>query len=104
MLALQYKGGVIKDYPMIPGIDFVGTVESSVNEKFIKGDQVLVTGYDTGMTHTSRFSEYAQVPSDWIIPLPKSLSKKVSMIYGTAGFTTALSIFELQNSGMTVNQ
>jgi acrylyl-CoA reductase (NADPH) len=104
MLALQYKGGVIKDYPMIPGIDFVGTVESSVNEKFIKGDQVLVTGYDTGMTHTGGFSEYAQVPSDWIIPLPKSLSKKESMIYGTAGFTAALSIFELQNSGMTVDQ
>lgn len=104
MLGLQYKGGVIKDYPMIPGIDFVGTVESSVSEKFNKGDQVLVTGYDVGMTHTGGFSEYAQVPSDWVIPLPKGLSNKESMIYGTAGFTAALSIFELQKSGMTVDE
>lgn len=102
MLALQYKGGVIKDYPMIPGIDFVGTVESSVDEKFNKGDQVLVTGYDVGMTHTGGFSEYAQVPSEWVIPLPNDLSNKEAMIYGTAGFTAALSIFELQNNGMNV--
>ncbi|MCD8882644.1 oxidoreductase [Mammaliicoccus sciuri] len=104
MLGLQYKGGVIKDYPMIPGIDFVGTVESSEDQKFKKGDQVLVTGYDVGMTHTGGFSEYAQIPSDWLIPLPKGLSSKESMIYGTAGFTAALSIFELQNNGMTVEQ
>ncbi|MGK3150543.1 acryloyl-CoA reductase [Staphylococcus shinii] len=104
MLGLQYKGGVIKDYPMIPGIDFVGTVESSVDKKFGKGDPVLVTGYDVGMTHTGGFSEYAQVPSNWLIPVPKGLSNKESMIYGTAGFTAALSIFELQKSGMSVDQ
>ncbi|EUY17616.1 TPA: alcohol dehydrogenase catalytic domain-containing protein, partial [Staphylococcus aureus] len=62
MLALQYKGGVIRDYPMIPGIDFAGIVESSSNDKFKEGDNVLVTGYDVGVTHTGGFSEYAQVP------------------------------------------
>lgn len=52
MLALQYNGGVIRDYPMIPGIDFAGIVESSSNDKFKEGDNVLVTGYDVGVTHT----------------------------------------------------
>nr|WP_324288504.1 hypothetical protein [Staphylococcus aureus] len=55
MLALQYKGGVIRDYPMIPGIDFAGIVESSSNDKFKEGDNVLVTGYDVGVTHTGGF-------------------------------------------------
>ena len=71
MLALQYNGGVIRDYPMIPGIDFAGIVESSSNDKFKEGDNVLVTGYDVGVTHTGGFSEYAQVPGEWIVPIPQ---------------------------------
>lgn len=102
MLALQYKGGVIRDYPMIPGIDFAGIVESSANDKFKEGDNVLVTGYDVGMTHTGGFSEYAQVPGEWIVPLPQEMSIKESMLYGTAGFTAALSIFELEKYGMSI--
>ncbi|MDG0844338.1 oxidoreductase [Staphylococcus equorum] len=102
MLGLQYKGGVIRDYPMIPGIDFSGIVESSSNEKFKEGDNVLVTGYDVGMTHTGGFSEYARVPGEWIIPLPQEMSIKESMVYGTAGFTAALSIFELEKQGMNI--
>ena len=102
MLALQYKGGVIRDYPMIPGIDFSGIVESSSNDKFKEGDNVLVTGYDVGMTHTGGFSEYAQVPGEWIVPIPQEMSIKESMVYGTAGFTAALSIFELEKYGMNI--
>ncbi|MGC9673441.1 oxidoreductase [Staphylococcus haemolyticus] len=102
MLGLQYKGGVIRDYPMIPGIDFAGIVESSSNEKFKEGDNVLVTGYDVGMTHTGGFSEYARVPGEWVIPLPQEMSIKESMVYGTAGFTAALSIFELEKQGMNI--
>lgn len=101
MLALQYKGGVIRDYPMIPGIDFAGIVESSSNDKFKEGDNVLVTGYDVGVTHTGGFSEYAQVPGEWI-PIPQEMSIKESMVYGTAGFTAALSIFELEKYGMNI--
>lgn len=102
MLALQYKGGVIRDYPMIPGIDFAGIVESSSNDKFKEGDNVLVTGYDVGVTHTGGFSEYAQVPGEWIVPIPQEMSIKESMVYGTAGFTAALSIFELEKYGMNI--
>lgn len=104
MLGLQYKGGVIRDYPMIPGIDFAGIVESSSNDKFKEGDSVLVTGYDVGMTHTGGFSEYARVPGEWIIPLPKEMSIKESMVYGTAGFTAGLSIFELEKHGMNIKE
>ncbi|EKK3143644.1 acryloyl-CoA reductase [Staphylococcus aureus] len=102
MLALQYNGGVIRDYPMIPGIDFAGIVESSSNDKFKEGDNVLVTGYDVGVTHTGGFSEYAQVPGEWIVPIPQEMSIKESMVYGTAGFTAALSIFELEKYGMNI--
>ncbi|WP_248313842.1 oxidoreductase [Staphylococcus aureus] len=102
MLASQYKGGVIRDYPMIPGIDFAGIVESSSNDKFKEGDNVLVTGYDVGVTHTGGFSEYAQVPGEWIVPIPQEMSIKESMVYGTAGFTAALSIFELEKYGMNI--
>ncbi len=56
---------------MIPGIDFAGIVESSLNDKFKEGDNVLVTGYDVGVTHTGGFSEYAQVPGEWIVLFPK---------------------------------
>ncbi|HDM8665144.1 TPA: oxidoreductase [Staphylococcus aureus] len=102
MLALQYNGGVIRDYPMIPGIDFAGIVESSSNDKFKEGDNVLVTGYDVGVTHTGGFSEYAQVPGEWIVPILQEMSIKESMVYGTAGFTAALSIFELEKYGMNI--
>ncbi|MBD1757710.1 acryloyl-CoA reductase, partial [Staphylococcus aureus] len=90
------------DYPMIPGIDFAGIVESSSNDKFKEGDNVLVTGYDVGVTHTGGFSEYAQVPGEWIVPIPQEMSIKESMVYGTAGFTAALSIFELEKYGMNI--
>ncbi|WP_435739437.1 YhdH/YhfP family quinone oxidoreductase [Enterococcus faecalis] len=100
MLAVQKNGGVIRNYPMIPGIDLSGTIEESADPNYTKGQQVLVTGYDMGMTHTGGFSEYARVPSSWIVRLPENLSMKEAMIFGTAGLTSALSIFELEKNGM----
>ncbi|MBZ2202690.1 MAG: YhdH/YhfP family quinone oxidoreductase [Liquorilactobacillus hordei] len=100
MLAVQKNGGVIRRYPMIPGIDLSGTIEESTDPKYTIGQQVLVTGYDMGMTHTGGFSEYARVPSSWIVRLPENLSMKEAMIFGTAGLTSALSVFELEKNGM----
>ncbi|HAP4001474.1 TPA: YhdH/YhfP family quinone oxidoreductase [Enterococcus faecalis] len=100
MLAVQKNGGVIRSYPMIPGIDLSGTVEESTDSRYSKGQQVLVTGYTIGMSHTGGFSEYARVPSSWVVPLPENLSMKDAMIFGTAGLTAALSIFELEKNGM----
>lgn len=104
MLAVQTKGGVINNYPMIPGIDLSGTVVSSDNSKFKKGQNVLVTGFQTGMTHTGGYAEYARVPAEWVVALPEGLSLHDAMVIGTAGFTAALSIMTLESKGMSPNR
>ena len=104
MLAVQKNGGVIRKYPMIPGIDLSGTIVESNNPEFSIGQEVLVTGYDMGMSHTGGLSEYTRIPSSWVIPLPKNLSLKESMIYGTAGLTAGLSIDALEEEGMSLNK
>lgn len=86
--------GVTKNYPHTPGIDAAGIVVASNNDK------VLVTGYDLGMNTSGGFAEYISVPSDWVVKLPENLTLKESMIYGTAGFTAALSVYKLINSGV----
>ncbi len=101
MLAVQTKGGVINNYPMIPGIDLSGTVVSSGSDKFKEGQEVLVTGFQTGMTHTGGYSEYARVPAEWVVALPEGLSLHDAMVIGTAGFTAALSIMTLESKGMS---
>lgn len=100
MLAVQTKGGVISKYPMIPGIDLSGTVVSSESSKFKEGQNVIVTGFQTGMTHTGGYSEYVRVPDEWVVALPEGLSLRDSMVIGTAGFTAALSIMTLESHGM----
>ncbi|PFB13681.1 YhdH/YhfP family quinone oxidoreductase [Bacillus cereus] len=102
MLALQKNGGVIRNYPMIPGIDLSGTVVSSSDNQFSKGQKVIVTGFAMGMSHTGGFAEYAKVPAEWVVPLPNGLTLKDAMVFGTAGLTAALSILSLQKNGMSV--
>ncbi len=104
MLAVQPKGGVIRSYPMIPGIDLAGTVVSSESDAFTLGQEVLVTGYELGMSHTGGFSEYARVPKEWVIPLPEGVSLKDVMVYGTAGLTAMLSILALEKAGLSENK
>ncbi|MFK4973035.1 YhdH/YhfP family quinone oxidoreductase [Lactococcus garvieae] len=104
MLAVQKNGGVIRKYPMIPGIDLCGTIVESNDPAFSIGQEVLVTGYDMGMSHTGGLSEYTRIPSSWVIPLPKNLSLKEAMIYGTAGLTAGLSIDALEEEGMSLNK
>lgn len=99
-LAVKTRGGVIRNYPMIPGIDLCGTVVSSSVEEFQEGQEVLATGFEIGMTHTGGFAEYARLSAKWIVPLPKGLTLKQSMIIGTAGYTAALSVLALERSGM----
>lgn len=100
MLAVQKNSGVIRNYPMIPGIDLSGTVAESKDSRFTEGQEVIVTGFTMGMSHTGGFSEYARVPAEWIVPLPAPMSLKDAMVFGTAGFTAALSILALEKSGM----
>lgn len=104
MLAVQPKGGVIRKYPMIPGIDLSGTVVSSEDARFSQGQEVFVTGYDLGVSHTGGLSEYARVKADWLVPLPTGLSLKDVMIFGTAGFTAAQSVYALEAHGLADNK
>jgi putative quinone oxidoreductase, YhdH/YhfP family len=99
-LATVKGGGVVRKYPMIPGIDLAGRVLASDDSRFKEGDEVLVTGYELGVSHFGGYSELARVPADWIVPLPKGLNLKDAMAVGTAGFTAALSIDRLEEHGM----
>ncbi len=87
--------GVTRNFPHTPGIDAAGVVYSSENSDFKTGEEVFITGYDLGMNTDGGFGEYIRVPSSWIIKKPENLSLKEAMIYGTAGFTSALSVYEL---------
>lgn len=98
-LACIPDGRIVKSYPHVPGIDMAGTVVSSQNSRFREGDEVLVTGYELGITHSGGFSEYARVPADWVVPLPAGLTLKEAMAYGTAGFTAAISLYKLEVNG-----
>lgn len=100
-LASIPKGGIVRNYPFIPGIDLAGTVIESKDARYKKGDEVLVTGYDLGVSHFGGYCEVARVPADWIVPLPDGLSLKEAMAFGTAGFTAALSIQRLEDNGMS---
>ena len=104
MLAVQKNAGVIRNYPMIPGIDLSGTVVSSTDSRYTEGQKVLVTGFGTGVSHTGGFAEYARIPGDWIVPLPNNLTLKDAMVFGTAGFTSSLSIMALEKKGLDVNK
>ena len=87
--------GVTRKYPHTPGIDAAGIMATSSSNKFKAGDEVLVTGYDLGMNTSGGFAEYIRVPENWVVKLPTGLTLKESMIYGTAGFTAALSLHKI---------
>ncbi|UOF89980.1 acryloyl-CoA reductase [Fodinisporobacter ferrooxydans] len=99
-LAADPNGRIVRSYPFVPGIDLAGIVESSEDSRFAKGDQVLVTGYDMGVSHFGGFSQFARVRADWVVPLPEALTLKAAMVFGTAGFTAALSIHKLEQNGI----
>ncbi|PYE52112.1 acryloyl-CoA reductase [Paenibacillus barcinonensis] len=100
-LATLEKGGVVRQYPMVPGIDLVGTVEESVSARFAPGDRVISTGFEPGVSHYGGYSEYARLQSEWLVPLPQGLSEQEAMAIGTAGFTAALSVDALIHAGIS---
>lgn len=99
-LASIPNGKIVRSYPFIPGIDLAGTVVSSNDDRFSPGDNVIATSYEIGVSHTGGYSEYAQIPSEWVVPLPKGLTLEEAMVLGTAGFTAALSIHRLEENGI----
>ena len=96
--------GVTRNYPHTPGVDASGEVVESSDSRFKVGDSVIVTGYDLGMNTSGGFGQYIRVAADWVVPLPQELSFKDAMIYGTAGYTAALSVHALQKHGVVPEQ
>jgi len=99
--ALSSRGnkGVTRNFPHTPGIDAAGTVAESSSFFFKPGQEVIVTGYDLGMNTSGGFGQYIRVPAAWVVKRPENLSLKEAMIYGTAGFTAALSVYKLTVTG-----
>lgn len=100
-LAITGKAPVVRSFPMVPGIDLVGTVSDSKSDKFSVGDKVLLNGFGVGEGHFGGLAQKAKVNSDWLIPLPNGLSEQQAMSIGTAGYTAMLCVIALQKQGIT---
>lgn len=100
-LAITGKSPVVRRFPMIPGIDFAGVVETSSHADFKPGDAVVLTGWGVGETHLGGFAEKARVKGDWLVPLPHGLTAAQAMAIGTAGFTAMLAVLALEKTGLT---
>lgn len=96
-LAVTGKGKVVRgDYPFIPGIDLVGTVETSESGDYAPGDEVIVTGWGIGEEHWGGYAQKQRVRSEWLVPLPEGMTPKEAMAIGTAGFTAMLAVMALE--------
>ena len=100
--ALSYNGTgrIMRKYPTVAGIDMAGTVDRSNDPRFKRGDKVIVTGYDMGVSHDGGYAEYVRVPADWVVRRPESMTAFDAMTLGTAGFTAALAIHLMQHNGL----
>ncbi len=99
-MILKGIGGLVKSYPLVPGIDFAGVVEASASERYAVGDPVLLTGWRVGEIHWGGYAQRARVRSDWLVPLPVAFSTKQAMAIGTAGFTAMLAVMSLEIHGL----
>jgi acrylyl-CoA reductase (NADPH) len=99
-LAITGKGPVVRNFPMVPGIDFAGEVIESSSADFKAGDRVLLNGWGVGEGHWGGLSQMARVKAEWLIPLPKGFTAKQALAIGTAGYTAMLCVMALQSHGL----
>ncbi|MDJ1016822.1 MAG: acryloyl-CoA reductase [Paracoccaceae bacterium] len=97
-------GGLVRNYPHVPGIDFAGTVEASDDPRHAPGDKVVLTGWRVGEAYWGGYAEKARVKADWLVPLPEGLTTRQAMAVGTAGFTAMLAVMALEDHGMAPGQ
>lgn len=95
-LAITGKAPVVRQFPLVPGIDFAGTVTESVHANFKAGDKVLLNGFGVGEKHHGGLAQKARVNGDWLIPLPAAISPEHAMVIGTAGYTAMLCVIALE--------
>ncbi len=99
-LAITGRAPVIRRWPMIPGIDFAGRVETSEHPEFKPGDLVVLNGWGTGETHLGAYAQKSRVKGDWLVPLPAGLNPDEAMAIGTAGYTAMLCVLALEKQGL----
>ena len=99
-LAITGKAPVVRRYPMIAGVDFAGTVESSTHPKWKPGDQVILNGWGLGETHLGAYAEKARVKGDWLVQRPAGITARDAMAIGTAGYTAMLAVMALERAGI----
>ena len=99
-LCIGPGGGLVRNYPHIPGIDFAGTVEASDDDRYTPGDKVVLTGWRVGEVHWGGYAQKARVRADWLVPLPEGLDTRQAMAVGTAGFTSMLAVMALEDHGL----
>ena len=100
-LCIGPGGGLVRNYPHIPGIDFAGTVEASDDDRYKQGDKVVLTGWRVGESHWGGYAQKARVKADWLVPLPEGIDTRQAMAVGTAGFTAMLAVMALEDHGLT---
>lgn len=103
-LCIGPGGGLVKEYPHVPGIDFAGTVESSDDDRYKPGDKVVLTGWHVGESRWGGYAEKARVKADWLVPLPEGLTTRQAMAVGTAGLTAMLALIALEDHGLRPDQ
>ena len=99
-LCIGPGGGLVRNYPHIPGIDFAGTVEASSDARYKPGDKVVLTGWRVGEAHWGGYAQKARVRADWLVPLPDGLTTRAAMAVGTAGLTAMLAVMALEDHGL----
>ena len=103
-LCLTGQGGLVRNYPHVPGIDFAGVVEASDDPRYKPGDKVVLTGWRVGEVWWGGYAQKARVKADWLVPLPEALSTRDAMAVGTAGFTAMLAVMALEDHGLQPHQ
>jgi acrylyl-CoA reductase (NADPH) len=99
-LCIGPGGGLVRNYPHVPGIDFAGTVEASDHDCYKPGDKVVLTGWRVGEAHWGGYSQKVRVKAEWLVPLPEGLDTRQAMAVGTAGFTAMLAVMALEDHGI----
>lgn len=103
-LCIGPGGGLVRNYPHVPGIDFAGTVEASDDPRYSPGDKVVLTGWRVGEAHWGGYAQKARVLADWLVPLPERLTTRQAMAVGTAGLTAMLGVIALERQGLAPRQ
>lgn len=99
-LAVTGAGKIIRNFPMVPGIDFAGTVAESASDRFKPGDEVILTGWGVGERYWGGYAQKARVKADWLVPMPAGLDAQKAMTIGTAGLTAMLCVMTLEDAGV----